>query len=167
MKDLFLHISDQIMAISGTPVRMVDFDLGQLERDPPPLSYPSVLVGFSAPAYEQLGQGVQNAETVISLRIAFRVWERTHSVTDTDFRPIGLAHLDILKAIHSALSGTSGDCFSPLVRVSFANAQRADLRVYTFIYSTEYYDEPINPFVPWQELEGLDGVDFCVQASLE
>jgi len=167
MKDLFLHISDRIMAIAGTPVRMVDFDLGQLEREPmPPLSFPAVLVNFNAPAYISLGAGVQQAETLVTLRIAFRVWERTHSVTDTDFRPVGLAHLDILKAIHSAINNTKGEFFSPLTRVSFANAQRADLRVYTFIYSTEYYDEPINPFVPWQEIEGLGGVDFCVHPEL-
>lgn len=157
MKALFEHVSDTITGIAGEPVRMVDFDLGQLEQEPmPSLSYPAVLVSFDVPQYANLGAGAQQAETVITLRVAFRVWERTHSKAQPSFREIGLAHLDTLQTIHSALQGSSGDCFSPLVRLSMTTERRADLRVYELRYTTEHY-EPATTHTPWKEITEDDG----------
>ncbi len=168
MKDLFLHVSQKIEAIAGAPVRMVDFDLGQLEQEPmPSLSFPAVLISFNAPAYMQLGAGAQQAEVQITLRVAFRTFERTHSKAQSSFRDEGLAHLDTLAAIHTALNGSSADNIGALSRISMATEARADLRVYKMTYLSEYVDCPTSPFVPWEDIEGLDTVDLEVEVELE
>lgn len=167
MKDLFLHVSQQIEAITGAPVRMVDFDLGQLEQEPmPSLSYPAVLISFNAPAYLQLGAGAQQAEVLITLRVAFRVFERTHSKAQSSYRDEGLAHLDTLAAIHAALNGSSADNIGALTRISMATEARADLRVYKMTYVSEYVDCPASPYVPWDDIEGLGGVDLCLDVEV-
>lgn len=167
MKDLFLHVSQKIEAIAGAPVRMVDFDLGQLEQEPlPSLSYPAVLISFNAPDWTQLGAGAQQAEVQITLRIAFRTFERTHSKAQSSYRNEGLSHLDTLAAIHKALNGSSGDHIGALSRISMATEARADLRVYKMTYVTEYVDCPTPPFVPWDDIEGLEGVDLCLDVEV-
>jgi hypothetical protein len=175
VKDLYEHLRTRLATVDG--LRWIDFDLGQLEQEPmPPLSYPAALVAFDAPAYTQLGMGAQQATVVISLRCAFRVWERTHSKTALSFQEAGLAHMDMLADIHAALQGSSGAAFSPLVRVSMANEQRADLRVYTLQYTCEYYDSIESPYQPWpesiEEDENGDPVPlpepgFCITPILE
>lgn len=170
MKDLFLHVSQKIEGITGAPVRMVDFDLGQLEQDPmPSLSYPAALISFNAPAWMQLGAGAQQAEVFITLRVAFRVFERTHSKAQSSYRNVGLAHLDVLAAIHTALNGSSADNIGTLSRISYITEPRADLRVYKITYVTQYVDCPASPFVPWQDIdvEGFEGVNLEVDAELD
>lgn len=170
MKALFLHISDTLAGI----VRWIDFDLGQLDQETPPISYPAVLVAFDAPQFLNLSAGAQQADTIITLRIAFKVWERTHSKAQESFREVGLAHLDTLASIHAALSGSNADTFSPLVRISMTNEQRADLRVYTLQYSTMLYDCPAPVYTAWPDTvdddEGnpvpIDPPALCVQTDI-
>lgn len=167
MKDLFKHIDARIKA-AAPAVRWVDWDLGQLEQDPmPPVSFPCALISFNQPLINLMGSGVEYADTLITLRVAFRVYERTHSKTQTVFRDKALEHLDTLEAMHKALQGSEGECFSKLKRNSFTNVQRADLRVYTLTYSCMYYNQPDATYTPWQDVEGLDGVDLCLDVELD
>jgi len=151
MKDLFLSISDAITT-KVPAVRWVDFDLGQLDSgEAPPVSYPCVLIGFGNGDYSNLSNLVQMGEVQIVIRVAFKIFERTHSAATEVFRDVGLAHLDILQAIHFALQGLDGPAFSSMTRDSMAQEPRADLRVYRYTYSTIYTEGPDSPYADWAE----------------
>lgn len=164
MKDLFKAISTAITT-KVPAVRWVDFDLGQLDSgEAPPVSFPCVLIGFGNAGYSNLAQLVQLGEIQVSIRVAFKTFERTHSAATESFRDVGLAHLDTLQAIHFALQGLSGTAFSSMTRETMAQENRADLRVYRYVYSTVYTEGPDSPYEPAPE--GTT-IGFCVDASLE
>lgn len=164
MKNLFKAISTAITT-KVPAVRWVDFDLGQLDTgEAPPVSFPCVLIGFGNAGYSNLAQLVQLGEIQVSIRVAFKTFERTHSAATESFRDVGLAHLDTLQAIHFALQGLSGAAFSSMSRESMAQENRADLRVYRYVYSTVYTEGPDSPYEPVPE--GTT-IDLCVDASLE
>ena len=143
MKQLFKDISAAIGAVAG--IRWVDFDLGQLEQEErPPVSFPCALVGFDSATFTDLGASAQQGNLTISIRLAFNVFERTHSKAATAYRDVGLAHLDTLQSVHNALQGLSGEGFNSLTRTSFVNEKRMDLRVYQLTYAT-VTDEPNTP----------------------
>lgn len=160
MKELFKSISDAIAGVSG--LRWVDFDLGQLEQeDMPPLSFPAALVGFDAADYINLQGTTQQGELNIRIRLAFRVFERTHSKAAANFREIGLAHLDALAAVHQALQGLEGNNFSGLSRIGFENEKRSDLRVYNLIYTTLYTDQTQSEYTDWATASEDADLDLC------
>jgi hypothetical protein len=164
MKELFEALQERLMDIED--LRMIDFDLGQLEAEPlPPLDYPAVLISFSDSQFLDLGGLTQNALVTITLRVAFRVFERTHSIAKDEWRAEGLKHLEVLDKIKWALHGFAGDCFAPLSHRGFATEPRADLRVYSLNFETLLsVAPPERKYIPWSQAEGAEGVgpEFCV-----
>lgn len=161
MKNVFLSISDKITT-EVAAVRWVDFDLGQLDQQEiPAVSFPACLISFDNAAFVNLGANGQMAPMTIKLRVAFKLYERTHSKAATQYRSEALEHLDILDAIHSAINNLSGDDFNSLTRMNIRNEKRADLRVYEMTYECMYYDVPDSSYIPVDVASpGLD-VDFC------
>lgn len=146
MKQLFLDISEKIEAVPA--IRWVDFDLGQLEQELPPVSYPCALISVQSGEFTNLTSLAQHGELIIAVRVAFKVFERTHSKTENNFREVGLQHLDTLQAVHYALHGMDGENFDSLQRQSMAtepNLQNPNLRIYTLLYTTLYNDSDDNP----------------------
>ena len=131
----FKEITAKILEVPA--VRWVDFDLGQLEQENPPVSYPCVLIGMGqSPVFASLGT-VEQVELSITVRVAFRLFERTHSVNADTYRNKALEHLDILQDIHAKLNGLAGTHFGAVGRIGYwANERRADIRVYTATYQT-------------------------------
>lgn len=162
MKDLFLLVSDAIKEV--TEVRWVDFEMGQLEQEFPPVSFPCCLFAFNVDSYEDLGAGTQIANTVIDIRIAFKVFERTHSqtkTTPTDFRAKGLEHLTIIDLIHNKLDGLNAEGIGSLSRISYNNEKRADLRVYKLSYTAQVTTTPPPVFIPPNEVDPPFTPEFC------
>ncbi len=152
MKEIFQDISDRLTA-EVTAIRWIDFDLGQFEMDPPPVSWPCVLIGFGDAAWSTFSQNIQEGQVNINIRVGFRLFERTHSKTNQTFRDEALEHLDTVSAVHRALQGFSGECFAPLNRISQSNEKRADYRVYNIGYVCTLWDEPTATFVPPGDLQ--------------
>ena len=150
MKEVFKTVADAVQAVPG--VRWVDFDLGQLDTGPnPPVSWPCVLISFQDAAFQNMAEGAQLAEMVLILRVGFKVRERTHSKAETTYRDDGLAHIDLMNAIHAALDGLAGDTFKDLRRRGWATEPRADWRVYRLTYSCIYYDVPVSEYIPFPD----------------
>lgn len=158
-KTTFKEITAKILEV--TNVRWVDFDLGQLEQEAPPVSYPCVLVGLGQSPVFNLTDGTDQVELSVTIRVAFRLYERTHNVNTDTYRDKALEHLDTLANIHAKLNGLSGTNFNAIGRVGYwANERRADIRVYTATYQTLLEDDGTGAdpeengptFVPWSEL---------------
>ncbi len=178
MKQIFLHIQSIINTLNANvapdeKIRFFDFDLGQLDQETPPVSYPCVLLSFGNTTWQQLGRYSNLGDTTINLRIAFKIYERTHSKNDPTFQAQALEHLDILALLKKYIAFTQGDDFSELLLSSEDSETRSDLRVYNLSFSTsiteDYQDAIPDPFTPWQDLQppfpNPNGPDFCVHPS--
>lgn len=168
MKELFIAIQEHLIA-AVPELKMIDFDLGQLEVEPlPSLSYPAALISFVDSDFLDLGAGKQQADVNINISFIFRTFERTHSIAKTQYRAVGLKHLDIVDKAKWALHGLTGDNFNPISHRSFATTSRADLRVYLLSFTTLLTVEPpnnhtLNKFIKWTEGGGTPpGPDLCL-----
>lgn len=164
MKDLFKAVQNKIITAVAA-VKMVDFDLGQLEQEPlPPLDYPAVLISFGESTFVDLGTESQNGTVQLVLRVAFRTYERTHSIAAQQYRDIGLSHLDTLDAIKWALHGFEGTGFNKLSHRVFATEPRADLRVYQLQFETlTTTNKPTPQYVLWGQAGGQgDNPNLCL-----
>lgn len=157
-KTTFKEITAKILEVAA--VRWVDFDLGQLEQEHPPVSYPCVLVGLgNSPVFSSSGT-IDQVELSITIRVAFKLYERTSSVNSDTYRDAALVHLDTLADIHAKLNGLSGTNFNTIGRVDYwNNEKRADIRVYSATYQTVLEDDGTGSdpeadpqYVPWSEL---------------
>lgn len=168
MKDVFTAISDKIAA-SVPAIRWVDFDLGQLSQEKPPVSWPCALVDYSANTVEP-GADLTVTETLsVEITLGFKLRERTHSKAQATFRDEALEHLDTVSAVRAALEGLSGDSFSGLTYTGFTRDRRADYRVYRLTFAVLHYPEaPDSPFVPWEDAPGSVGAnpDFCIHTDI-
>lgn len=167
MKALFTAIQNRLIS-EVTELKMIDFDLGQTDMEPlPPLDYPAALISFGESPFTDLGGRTQQAQAMIIVRLVFRVFERTSSVAASQYRAVGLAHLDVVDKIKWALHGFAGDDFTPISHRSFATEPRADLRVYTQIFETLLTDSPPADqvkYISWGDAGGSGaGPDLCAQ----
>lgn len=142
IKDIFILIDD-IIRTEVPEVRWVDFDLGQMDMEAPPVSWPCVLIGFSDTEFSDLLTDTQVGLVTVELRVAFNLKERTHSLADTAWRDIALSHLDTLHKIHMAMQGASAPCITEVTRVGFTTEPRADYRVYVMRYRVTAYEGPM------------------------
>ncbi|MEO0337596.1 MAG: hypothetical protein AAF242_00125 [Bacteroidota bacterium] len=139
MKQIFLDISAAIESVNQ--INWVDFDLGQLEQSMPPVSFPCALMSFNTAGFTDLANNAQQGDLSITIRIAFRTYERTHNKVSAPKRLAGLAHLDVIDAVHRKVNGLSGDDYTSLSRSSYKTENRADLRIYQMNYTTLFKDD--------------------------
>jgi hypothetical protein len=153
IKEIFTSIQTKITT-DVPAVRFIDFEQGQFEDEMPPVSFPAVLVSFTNSTFFNLGKGAQFGTQLLSIRAAFKVRERTHSIAKPAFKAVGLAHLDILEAIKKALAGLSGASFNGLVLLSESNEAREDYRIYTLSYECSVFtpSPTANQYTPWSQL---------------
>lgn len=174
-KTTFKEITAPLVALAG--FRYVDLDMGQLEQETPPVSFPCILVGLGgSPVLANTGI-VDQVNLNITVRVAFKLFERTASTTADTYRDLALAHLDQLKDVHAALNGLAGTNFSALQRVQYwGNERRADIRVYQASYGTVLQDDGLDSggdpgggttvYEPWADLL-LSAPDLCLDQEVE
>ncbi|MBV6442739.1 MAG: hypothetical protein EPGJADBJ_04463 [Saprospiraceae bacterium] len=162
MKEIFKTIRDTAAAVPG--IRWVDFDLGQLDTSPPPVSYPCVLVGFTSGDYTLLAQDANTGTVNVEAVLAFRLRERTHSVAPESFSDEALEHIDLIEAVRIALTGLEGDTFTGLEYRGFSKDRRADLRVWRLRFACEHYPAP--PESPFKPLPDGVSVGLCLDVEI-
>jgi len=163
MKVIFKTIQDTITS-KVAAVRWVDFDLGQLDAEKPPVSFPCALVGFSSGEYAVIGQDSNVGLVTVEVALAFQLRERTHSKASATFKDEALEHLDTVEAVRTALSGLEGSTFKALDYLGFSNDRRADLRVWRLRFSCAHY--PAAPDSPFQPLPGGVDLDLCLHPDI-
>lgn len=162
MKALFKAVRDTI-ATKVTVIKWVDYDLGQLDADPPPVSWPCALFSFTSGDYTNVSP--TNTEGVVQIEVAigFRLRERTHSKADPTFSDQALEHIDAVEEVRIALTGLSGTSFATLQYRGFQKDKRSDYRVWRLRFEcTDFPTPPESPYQPWQGA----GPDFCVHPDI-
>ena len=151
MKEVFQSIADKLQ--SAVPaIRWTDFDLGQLQQEKPPVSFPCALVGFPGAVYVSIGPTATEGELTIEITLAFRVWERTHSVNSPVLQAAALEHLDTLEAVRLALTNLEGDTFSALHHTGTTQSPTPDPRTWRLRFACAHYPAPpAAQYVPWAD----------------
>jgi hypothetical protein len=172
MKAIYESVLQQIKD-KITAIRWTDFDLGQLDTAAPPVAFPCALVDIAGAQVQQLGDQALAEQVTIEVTLAFRLYERTHSVEEDSCRAEALEHLDTVEATRAALTGLSAAAFAPLAYEGFERDRRADLRVYRLRFTcTRYPDDEGSAgggdtFVPWPDAGGIGaGPGFCVHPDI-
>lgn len=155
VKEIFNLISATIKD-SVPEIRWVDFDLGQLDADPPPVSWPCVLVGFDDSEFVDLLQGVQQGRWMVEIKVGFKLRERTHSKADASFRAEALSHIDVLQRLHLALQAAQTGCIADMSRVGFTTVKIPAWRIYVLRYAVTAYEGPEMDDLPYKNWKTYD-----------
>jgi len=129
-------------------VKWIDLDSGQLDNPEQnyPFPFPAVFVDFPNIDWVDAGERMQNGAVQVNVRIAFRIYNQTHSNTqDNAYDTFGKAMdaLAMVTTIHSKMQGFSdGLTFNRLTRVSTSTEKRSDgLKVLNMIYACSARDK--------------------------
>lgn len=163
MKDVYLTVKDQVATVAE--VRFFDWDLGQLNDTPPPVSWPCVLFDYNEATFEDLSGQAQLATVSFTLTCGFKLHERTHNLVSGAVLDDSLAHLDILKKVHLAVQGTTGMSSAGYRRVGMRKEKRADYRVYEMTYEATVEDGPEVPV--YNPLPENVTAGFCIHPELK
>lgn len=145
MDIIFKEIRDAILA-KVPAIRWVDMNEAQLEAfgQDAPVDYPCVLIDFPEARYSDTGQRQQLAEVVVSVRVAFRVYERFNALVPTSFQSAAFEHLAVIKQLGAALHGLKGEQRSPLVRRTLRkNRESIDPKVYELSFECVKKDSDV------------------------
>lgn len=168
MKEVYTAIRDKINT-SVSAIRWIDFEMGQLDQDKPPVSWPCALVDYSANTVEPGADLTVTESLSVEITLGFKLRERTHSKVNTTYSDEALEHLDTVSAVRAALEGLSGASFAGLTYTGFTRDRRADYRVYRLTFAVLHYPEaPESPYVPWEDVPGTVGAspDFCIHPEI-
>ncbi len=167
MKEVFNAVQAKITA-DVTAVRWVDFDLGQLDAAPPPVSFPCALIDMYASTVEPTSDATTTETLVVEVTIGFKLRERTHSKAATNFKDEALGHLDVVDAVRAALDGLSGSTFNAMTYSGFTRDRRADYRVYHLTFTCSSFPPAAeDPYVPWVDGGGIGvGPGFCIHPDV-
>lgn len=166
IKEVFTGVQNRLIA-AVPELQYIDFDLGQTEQQPlPSLDYPAALMRFDSAPMEDVQLRQQYGLLTFTIRLIFRVFERTHSVAVDEFRSVGLQHIDLVAKTKWAIHGLSGDNFAKISHRDYSTEPRADLRVYALTFETRITDlPPVEQieFVTWTAAGGDGaGPDLCI-----
>lgn len=144
-------------------IRYVNQDLGQLELENPPVSWPCFLVDFTDTAYSDLLLGEQEGELNFSGRLGFNPFSQTSNLQEEEIRKKGLAYYALEAKLNAALHGwqptydtgvPDGDgnavyapLCQPLSRRRAATERREEdtFRVRGLMFTTGFHDDTASP----------------------
>jgi hypothetical protein len=106
-KLLFLATQQLLAAIVDTDdspvIKYIDQDLGQLDEQRPPVSWPCALIDIDESTYAELGNGIQNGTTGVNIRLGFPPYSQTSNLTPAEYREKALRFYDIEQLIYLKL----------------------------------------------------------------
>lgn len=122
-------------------IRYIEQDLGQLETEHPPVTYPAILIDFNDWTFEDAAEGLQLATGTVSLRLAFEAFSLTSNMSPESFRNKALHFYDLEWQLYKALHGYKAEQYGHLMRTTVATETREDnLRVRLINFSCHFED---------------------------
>ncbi len=158
--NLFLLLQAKLATIANgeqPAFRHIDFDMGQLDEETPPITYPAILIDFDQFNWQDMAENCKIGEGPITLKLVFAPYSGTSNITNPTFREKGLTYFELEKKVKSALDGwcPDGNGYSPLDYESVTtDKSRTDLRVRAMTFSIgieDYSDQTTftkTPFTP-------------------
>lgn len=148
--ELLLQIQDRIQE-KVTAIRQVDEEKGQLESydektGRPMVSFPCLLVDFNVLAITDQGDGIQDVQLDVVLRLGFPPFSSAASWMPQDVKEKGLKYFDIEYFVYLALHTWTPEGFTTFLNRPSRTEKREDtLRVRELHYETEYRETSLQP----------------------
>lgn len=153
---LLTHLQGRIK--SQVPdIRWIDGDTGQLEgyERRPPVSFPCILIDFDGFDYQDLGDGIQQAQGSVIIRLGFDAYSATNNRTPSQSKSKALAYYDLEWSLFKALHGWKPEGYGYMMRVSADTERREDaIRVRQIRFSITFEDYMARPPREWGQLPG-------------
>jgi hypothetical protein len=142
MDILLKNIYDRLATIPE--LAWIDEDNGQLEtqEESYPVQFPCALVSISGDInWQNKGRQLLCGDVPISIRIAFDIYEDSHTVPVQHQRDASLARIRLLNTIHSKIQAMAGDHYNGLDKIRTSPERREDkLKVFNLSYVTNMRD---------------------------
>lgn len=163
MKLLYNAISTRITT-KVAAIKMVDFDMGQLELlaagARPPLKFPCALMDIAYPQSIDETETIQQVTARITIRLAFETPLPTDSLTSQQRRDKALGIIDTVNDLYKALQGYSDGNFNPITRIGMStDNQYAGIKIFNVVVQTNFLDYSAVPAEPEPEPEPPEGGD--------
>ncbi|NOS92457.1 MAG: hypothetical protein HOP30_11080 [Cyclobacteriaceae bacterium] len=152
---LYIDLSDHLKK-EIPDLKWIDQDFGQLEvfEYRAPVTFPCVLIDFTAAQYDNMSLRAQKAIVSVTLRLGFAPFSQTYQAAPLDVKEKALEYYDVEQAVYKALqgwqaSGPEGYYCEPFMRISSQTEQRVSasgtqdasgLRVRIITFNTGYDD---------------------------
>lgn len=131
-----------ITKLSEIPeLKWIDHDFGQLELENSPVIYPCALVDVPDIDWSNSTNLEQQGDTVVTVRLGFKVYDRTSSSAPTSMRERAAEHFSIIKKVIKALHGHEDEeaNFNTLLLTRMQRGKSVDPRTYTLIFGTALF----------------------------
>ena len=123
-------------------LKWIDHDFGQLELEHPPVIYPCALIDVPNILWENSSELEQQGDTTVTIRLGFKVYDRTNTAAPTSMQERAAEHFAIIKKVFKAIHGHEDEeaNFNTLLRNSMLRGKSIDPRVYTLGFSTALFE---------------------------
>ncbi|RXK57555.1 hypothetical protein ESA94_20365 [Lacibacter luteus] len=127
-------------------LQYLNWDLGQLENYEisPPVAWPCALIDIDDTNFTDQLQLVQEANTVVMIRIGFNPFSNTSNLQPAAVRAKGNYYWELEQKVYKALQGWDADGLcSPLTRIRKVKERREEdsFRVRVLLFATRYDDD--------------------------
>lgn len=141
METIFKSVAAKLKTI--TELKWIDHDFGQLELENPPVNYPCALIDVPDILFSQTTLLEQQGDTTVTVRLAFKVYDRTTTEAPTLMQGRAVEHFAVLKKVWQALHGHEDDDanFNTLIRTALQRGKSIEPRVYTLTFKTALFNE--------------------------
>lgn len=138
--ELILEKLDEIKEI-----RFIDFDLGQLTEEKPPITYPAVLIDIDYPLTQNIDKYLQEVRAIVKLTIITKSLSETNNLASKPTRSKGLEFLRLRQKVYKKLQGFENEEFFPFERKSMRTAQiRQGLKTTVLQFETSFHEHNSN-----------------------
>ena len=138
-------------------LRWIDQDFGQFELEKPPVDFPCALIDIPDIQYSDSSNLEQIGDTTLTVRLGFRVYNRSNSKAPDMIKEKGRAHFAIIKKVYKVLHGHEDDeaNYNTITRATMLRGKSIDPRVYTLGFKTALFEtnEQATTHKPDLELE--------------
>ena len=150
------HLKNEI-----TGLNWIDKYKGQLEYievGSEFVTFPAVFISFATSQWQTSGGGVQKSQTVISIITAYENYADSFDGSENEDE--ALLFWEFNEAVHKALQGFKGDCFTALERIGDQEDEdHTNVIATRFTYATEITDDSgarLNKYVIRPEIQDIN-----------
>lgn len=139
MEELYLKLEELLKGVKG--INYVDMDMGQLNEEMPPLSYPACLVDIALPSCNDIQSNIQAVKASFSVKVITKSIGEINSLTSEQVRKKALEYLRLQDEVYKKLQGYEDENFYTFSRTSVQPSNlRTGLKIVVLNFSTSFHD---------------------------
>lgn len=139
MEELYLKLIELLKQVEG--ISYIDMDMGQLNEEVPPLSYPACLIDIGLPSCSDIQSDIQQVSAMFSIKVITKSIGETNSLTPEEVRVKSLEYLALQDKVYKKLQGYQDNNFYPFSRKSVQPSNiRKGLKISVLNFETSFHD---------------------------